>query len=103
MIPCSYKEASMSALPQVEHAEAAQLSERDRAILAFEREWWRYSGAKEQAIKDIFEMTPAGYYQVLNGLLDDPAALAQDPMLVKRLLRLRAQRHSARTGRPVSA
>ncbi|NBU30830.1 MAG: DUF3263 domain-containing protein, partial [Actinobacteria bacterium] len=68
-----------------------------------EREWWRYSGAKEQAIKDIFDMTPARYYQVLNGLLDDPAALTQDPMLVKRLLRLRAQRHSARTGRPVSA
>ena len=93
----------MSALPHDEHAGLAHLSQRDQDILAFERQWWRYSGAKEQAIRDVFEMTPARYYQVLNGLLDDSAALAHDPMLIKRLLRLRAARHSARTGRPVSA
>ena len=92
----------MSAMPASSPNEAS-LSERDQAILAFERSWWRYSGAKEQAIRDLFDMSPARYYQALNALLDDPAALAHDPMLVKRLIRLRAQRHAARTGRPVSA
>lgn len=84
-------------------AQPGTLSDRDQAILAFEREWWRFSGAKEQAIRDAFNMTPARYYQVLNELLEDPSALAHDPMLVKRLLRLRAVRQSARTGRPATA
>ena len=78
------------------------LSPMDARILAFERQWWRYSGAKEQAIKDAFDLTPAGYYQHLSRILDDPAALAHDPLLVKRLIRMRALRHSARTGRPMA-
>ena len=78
------------------------LSPLDAEILAFERQWWRYSGAKEQAIKDAFDLTPAGYYQQLSRIMDDPAALAHDPLLVKRLIRMRALRHSARTGRAVA-
>ncbi|GIJ75653.1 Protein of unknown function [Micromonospora phaseoli] len=68
------------------------LGERERAILAFERQWWRHAGAKEQAIRDRFGLSATRYYQVLNTLLDNPAALAADPVLVGRLIRLRASR-----------
>lgn len=79
--------------------EDSPLSERDQEILAFERQWWKYAGAKEQAIRELFDMSATRYYQILNGLIDDPAALAFDPMLVKRLRRLRATRQRARSAR----
>jgi hypothetical protein len=75
------------------------LSDRDRSILEFERQWWKYAGAKEQAIRDLFDMSATRYYQVLNALLDNPAALEADPMLVKRLRRMRAARQRARSAR----
>jgi hypothetical protein len=75
------------------------LSDRDRAILEFERQWWKYAGAKEQAIRDLFDMSATRYYQVLNSLLDNPAALEADPMLVKRLRRMRATRQRALSAR----
>lgn len=80
-------------------AAAAALSERDRRILEFERQWWKYAGAKEQAIRDLFEMSSTRYYQILNTLIDTPEALAVDPMLVKRLRRMRASRQRARSAR----
>src|SRR5947207_11711582 len=76
-----------------------ELTERDRQILAFERQWWRYAGAKEQAIRDLFDMSATRYYQVLNALIDEPGALKHDPMLVKRLRRMRAARQRARAAR----
>jgi hypothetical protein len=75
------------------------LTRREREILAFERQWWKYAGAKEQAIRDLFDMSATRYYQVLNGLIDRPEALAADAMLVKRLRRLRASRQRARSAR----
>src|SRR3954452_16557769 len=78
---------------------SADLSERDREILAFERQWWKYAGAKEQAIKDLFDMSATRYYQVLTALIDRPESLAADLMLVKRLRRLRASRQRARSAR----
>lgn len=75
------------------------LSERDRQILLFERQWWKYAGAKEDAIKELFGLSATRYYQVLNALVDRPEALAADPMLVKRLRRLRASRQKARAAR----
>jgi hypothetical protein len=75
------------------------LERRDREILAFERQWWKYAGAKEQAIRELFDMSSTRYYQVLNALIDSPAALAADPMLVKRLRRLRAARQRQRSAR----
>ena len=75
------------------------LTRREREILAFERQWWKYAGAKEQAIKDLFDMSATRYYQVLNALIDRPEALAHDPMVVKRLRRLRAARQRARSAR----
>ena len=70
----------------------AGLDERAELILAFERRWWKHAGAKEQAIRDTFGLSATRYYQVLNGLLDDPLALERDPVLVGRLRRLRASR-----------
>lgn len=75
------------------------MSRRDRDILGFERNWWQYAGQKEQAIKDMFDLSPTRYYQVLNAIIDNPAALAEDPLLVRRLRRLRAGRQRARSAR----
>ena len=77
----------------------AALSERDQEILAFERQWWKYAGAKEQAIRELFDMSATRYYQALNALIDRPEALAHDPMLVKRLRRMRSTRQRARSAR----
>jgi hypothetical protein len=76
-----------------------ELTDREREILAFERQWWRFAGAKEQAIRELFGLSATRYYQALNALIDRPAALAADPMLVKRLRRLRTTRQRARAAR----
>ncbi len=78
---------------------AGHLSERERRILAFERQWWKYAGAKEQAIRELFDMSATRYYQLLNILIDRPEALECDPMLVKRLRRMRSQRQRGRAAR----
>ncbi len=78
-------------------AETPALTERELQILAFESKWWKHAGAKEQAIRDTFGLSSTRYYQLLNGLLDNPAALEQNPVLVGRLRRLRSTR--ARTRR----
>ncbi|WP_161926097.1 DUF3263 domain-containing protein [Gordonia crocea] len=75
------------------------LSRREHDILSFERQWWKYAGAKEDAIKELFGLSATRYYQILNALVDRPEALAADPMLVKRLRRLRASRQKARAAR----
>jgi hypothetical protein len=80
-------------------AEHGALTERDQAILAFERQWWKFAGMKEQAIREQFEMSATRYYQVLNALIDRPEAIVFDPMLVKRLRRLRSARQRARSAR----
>jgi hypothetical protein len=78
---------------------AQNLTERDLKVLEFERQWWKFSGAKEQAIRELFQMSATRYYQVLNTLIDNPAALAADPMLIKRLRRLREFRQRSRSAR----
>ena len=84
---------------QANTAAVESLSERDREILALERLWWQYAGAKEQAIREKFDMSATRYYQVLNALIDREDALAFDPLLVKRLRRLRAGRQRSRSAR----
>lgn len=79
--------------------ESGGLSDRDLRILEFERQWWKYAGAKEQAMREKFDMSATRYYQALNALIDRPEALEADPMLVKRLRRLRASRQRARSAR----
>lgn len=85
---------SASAGPQ-----ESALSERDREILEFERHWWKYAGAKETAVREKFDMSSTRYYQVLNALIDRPEALESDPLLVRRLRRLRAARQRQRSAR----
>ncbi|MFB9906060.1 DUF3263 domain-containing protein [Allokutzneria oryzae] len=75
------------------------LSAREHEILAFERQWWKYAGAKEQAIRELFDMSATRYYQQLNALIEKPEALAADPMLVRRLRRLRTGRQRVRSAR----
>lgn len=77
------------------------LSDLEQSVLAFERQWWKYAGAKESAIREQFGMNATRYYQVLNRLLDSEQALAADPMLVKRLRRMRSARQRERTARRV--
>ena len=66
-------------------------------MLEFERTWWRHAGAKESSIKELFNLTPPAYYQMLNNLIDREAALMAEPLLVKRLLRVRQQRTAERS------
>jgi hypothetical protein len=76
-----------------------RLAERDVQILSFERQWWKHAGAKEQAIRELFDMSSTRYYQLLGQLIDRPEALEHDPMLVKRLRRQRSQRQRQRAAR----
>lgn len=89
----------MSALENAAESFGASttLSDLETRILDFERSWWRYAGAKESAIKELFDMTPPAYYQLLNNLIDRDDALLTAPMLVKRLRRLREARTNARS------
>lgn len=75
------------------------LSRRDRAILDFERQWWRYEARKASTILDRFGMSEPRYYAIVNRLIDQPAAMAHDPFTVKRLRRLREERRARRDGR----
>lgn len=78
----------------------AGLSEEDRDILEFERDWWRHATAKEQACRERFGLSPGDYYQRLSRLIDTAEALDHDPLLVRRLRRLRsARRHDRATRR----
>ena len=73
-----------------------ELTDRQKQILDFERQWWKYAGAKEQAVQDLFGLSATRYYQLLSLLIENPAALVYDPMLVKRLRRLRDERQRTR-------
>ena len=72
------------------------LSERDRAVLDFERSWWTHAGPKESAIRQRLQLSATRYYEVLNGLLESPDAIAYDPLVVHRLRRRRELRRRAR-------
>ena len=98
-VPAPREHSSVSESPPVAAAaaESAALSDREAEILAFEKQWWKHAGAKEQAIRDTFGLSATRYYQLLNALLDNPAAMAREPVVVARLRRLRSTR--ARTRR----
>ena len=89
----------MSELMPTNDLASSGLTQLESQILEFERTWWRHAGAKESSIKELFNLTPPAYYQMLNNLIDRPAALMAEPLLVKRLLRVRQQRTAARSSR----
>jgi hypothetical protein len=88
----------MSVMENVSNSPAG-LSELEARILEFEGTWWKFAGAKESAIKELFDLSAPRYYQLLNDLIDREDALVAAPMLVKRLRRLREARMSARSAR----
>ena len=77
-------------------AKESVLSDQDRALLAFEATWTRHTAAKEESIREVFGLSAARYYQLLNAVIDSPAAVRHDPMLVARLQRARDARAKAR-------
>ncbi|WP_454296113.1 DUF3263 domain-containing protein [Salana multivorans] len=89
--------AAAAAVP--EDAPEGGLTDREREILEFETGWWRFGGAKEAAISEVFGLNATRYYQILNALIDRPEALAAQPLLVKRLRRMRSSRQQARSAR----
>jgi hypothetical protein len=92
-------ESNQSAMNTSATNSSLTLSDLEFRILEFERSWWRFAGAKESAIKELFDLSAPRYYQILNDLIDRQDALEASPMLVKRLRRLRDARTSARTTR----
>jgi hypothetical protein len=78
-------------------AHASGLDERSREVLDFEREAWKLTITKERAIRERFGFSPGRYHQLLHRVIDRPEALAYDPMLVRRLRRVREARRRART------
>jgi hypothetical protein len=83
-------------------SDAETLSEVEAKILEFEQKWWKYAAAKESSIRELFDMSPSRYYEVLNSLIDRDDALAASPMLIKRLRRMREVRLAQRQGRPIA-
>lgn len=75
------------------------LDERSREVIDFERDWWKTPGPKERRIREQLGLSPARYHQLLNRAIDLPEALAYDPMLVRRLRRLREERRRRRSAR----
>lgn len=73
-----------------------ELTERDMAILDFERSWWNETGPKEALIQERFELSASRYYEILGELLESDEAYAYDPLGVRRLRRLRDRRRRAR-------
>lgn len=71
----------------------------DLEILAFERQWWKHAVPKEQAIRELFGVSARRYVRLLDAVLDDPAALAADPLLVRRLRRRRSVLAASSTAR----
>lgn len=83
--------------PSASASEVGGLDERERRILDFERDAWRLQVAKERAIRETFGISATRYHQLLHRIVDRPEALAYDPMLVRRLRRLREIRRKRRT------
>ncbi|WP_062516164.1 DUF3263 domain-containing protein [Demequina gelatinilytica] len=92
-----------AAAPAQHPAPPPELDERAVQVLDLERRWWRYAGAKEDAVRESLGLSATQYYQVLNTVIDSPAALAHDPVLVQRLRRMRDSRVRGRAAGPARA
>jgi hypothetical protein len=80
---------------------AMALTERDRAIIEFERTWWSEDASKESIIRERFELSTTRYYELLGELIDSDEAYAHDPLVIRRLRRLRDRRRRARFERQI--
>ena len=93
LVPKSANPASLA------HTLSVMLADKDRAVLDFERTWWRYPEPKDRAIREYLGMSATRYYQVLRRLLDDPVAESIDPLTVRRLRKVRDRAKEARVTR----
>jgi hypothetical protein len=89
----------MSAEPMPARGDDGGLDERSMRVLAFEARAWQHARPKAEAIRDEFGISAARYYRILGELIDSPSALRHDPMLVKRLQRMRDARAATRAQR----
>jgi hypothetical protein len=85
--------------PTTTSHDSPELDRRDLEILDFERQWWKYADTKETGIRERLGLSPARYYRRLNWIIDQPQALAHDPLLVRRLTRTRRARQRDRSER----
>ncbi len=83
----------------MEEAPHQQLSQRDRAILDFEQSWWESATPRDQAVREQFQLTESEYAEVLNQLIASEAALLAEPLLIRRLRRLRDRRRQQHIAR----
>jgi hypothetical protein len=84
-------------MEELKRETSVALSDLEVRILDFERQWWKYAGIKDSAIRELFNLSAKQYYELLNNLIDRPDALAASPLLIKRLRRLREARVSSRS------
>jgi hypothetical protein len=71
------------------------LTDRDRAILAFEEEHWVHTGRKQNDIREQFGISTPRYYQALGELIQNPDAVEAFPQLTKRMLERRTAHEQA--------
>ena len=80
-----------------ENTSQEELTDFEKSVLEFERNWYVYGGAKDYAIRERFDMSASRYFHALGTLLDKPAAYIADPILIKRLRRIRESRQKERS------
>jgi hypothetical protein len=68
-----------------------ELTDHERAVIDFEREWWQLNSTKNAEIRERFSISTSSYYRALHVLVDRPEALAYDPLTVRRLRKRREQ------------
>ncbi len=73
-----------------------ELTERDLKILDLEQNWWTRAGSKHQQIADSLDLSITRYHEILDEVIDSPAAMNHDPLLVLRLRRMRDERRRSR-------
>ena len=83
----------------MEEAPHQELSQRDRAILDFEQSWWESATPRDQAVREQFQLTESEYAEGLNQLVASEAALLAEPLLIRRLRRLRDRRRQQHIAR----
>lgn len=71
------------------------LSNRERAVLDLERDWWRSGSTKQEAIRRRLGLSPGAYYGMLRRLALSEDAFAYDPLVVQRLRRRQQRRRQA--------
>jgi len=99
-VPTTTEGACIGALER-QHLAAMALTERDLAIIEFERTWWSEDSSKETIIRERFELSTTRYYELLGDLIESAEAYAHDPLVIRRLRRLRDRRRKARFERQI--